>query len=117
MTYADKHLKRIQDDRTSSAIRIASELFNEADAQIAALQAEAKQAKSRADAAVRTAQKAMQARDALRAECEALRAALVDIANEFPPGDERKTYSLPTDALDFIRETARAAIDNERSKV
>jgi len=83
---------------------------------IAALQAECAAFYQAAGDAQVERDAAREERDALKAECDALRAALVDIANEFPPGNDRKTYALPTDALDFIRETARAAIDNERSK-
>lgn len=47
---------------------------------------------------------------AVTAERDRLRAALLVIAEQFPPGEERRTYGDLTKTLDRIRETARGAI-------
>ncbi len=52
------------------------------------------------------AERVMQA----EAQNVALVAAMQNIADEFVPGDEQKLYGTPTDVLDRIRSTARAAL-------
>lgn len=44
------------------------------------------------------------------AASEPLRKALEEIAGEFTPGSERKTYDNPVSAMDRIRNTARQAL-------
>lgn len=49
-------------------------------------------------------------RDRLRDECERLKEAITKIESEFAPGDARKLYASPDDALHRIRNIARAAL-------